>query len=199
MSKIIHELLCEVRQAFRPRACQRIRKNHPGLRSSVQIAAFGFSQRLTADPRPRELSTAKPWNPFFFASFFHHIFWPLFSSIFGLTWPHLGRHVGPYKPMFCPSFSDHFLTSSSDPILDRFRTPNRLHNQSKINQKFVPKFDYIQALFQLPLRSNFEDNLMFKPNGRCSKNHQKHDVFVYFLNIRACQRKQTRDMKRIQE
>ena len=85
------------------------------------------------------------------------------------------------------------------PILDRFRTLNRLQNQSKINQKILPKSTYKQVLFQLHLRSNFEDNLMFKQNGRCSKIVPKPNVFVCFLDIRSCQRKQTRDMQRIQK
>ena len=84
-------------------------------------------------------------------------------------------------------------------ILDRFRTLNRLQNQSKINQTNLPKSTYQQVLFQLHLRSNFEDNLMFKQNGRCSKIVPKPSVFACFLDIRSCQRKQTRDMQRIQK
>ena len=71
-------------------------------------------------------------------------------------------------------------------ILDRFRTQNRLQNQSKINQKILPKSTYKQVLFQLHLRSNFEDNLMFKQNGRCAKIVPKPSVFVCFLDIRSC-------------
>ena len=84
-------------------------------------------------------------------------------------------------------------------IFDRFWTLNRLQNQSKINQKILPKSTYKQVLFQLHLRSNFEDNLMFKQNGPCSKIVPKPSVFVCFLDIRSCQRKQTRDMQRIQK
>ena len=84
-------------------------------------------------------------------------------------------------------------------IFDRFWTLNRLQNQSKINQTILPKSTYKQALFQLHLRSNFEENLMFKQNGRCSKIVPKPCVFVCFLDIRSCQRKQTRDMQRIQK
>ena len=84
-------------------------------------------------------------------------------------------------------------------IFDRFWTLNRPQNQSKINQKILPKSTYKQVLFQLHLRSNFEDNLMFKQNGRCSKIVPKPVVFVCFLDIRSCQQKQTRDMQRIQK
>ena len=84
-------------------------------------------------------------------------------------------------------------------MFDRFWTLNRLQNQSKVNQTILPKSTYKQALFQLHLRSNFEENLMFKQNGRCAKIVPKHSVFVCFLNIRSCQRKQTRDMQRIQK
>ena len=83
-------------------------------------------------------------------------------------------------------------------IFDRFWTLNRLQNQSKINQKILPKSTYKQALFQLHLRSNFEDNLMFKQNGRCSKIVPKPSVFACFLDIRSCKPKQTRDMQRIE-
>ena len=107
--------------------------------------------------------------------------------------------VGPFKPIFRPSFSDHLSNSISDFILDRFRTPNQPQNQSKINQQILPKSTYKQVLFQLPLRSNFEDNLLFKQNGRCSKIVPKPYVFVCFLDIRSCQQKQTRDMQRIQK
>ena len=72
-------------------------------------------------------------------------------------------------------------------------------NQSKINQKCLTKSSYKQVLFQLHLRSNSEDNLMFKQNGRCSKIVPKPSVFACFLDIRSCQRKQTRDMQRIQK
>ena len=84
-------------------------------------------------------------------------------------------------------------------IFDRFWTLNRLQNQSKINQKNLPKSTYKQVLFQLHLRSNFEENLMFKQNGRCAKIVPKPSVFVCFLDIRSYQRKQTRDMQRIQK
>ena len=123
----------------------------------------------------------------------------LSSSISNPTWPHLGPHVGPYKPFFCYHFSDHLSNSISDLILDRFRTPNQPQNQSKIDQHFLPKSTYKQVLFQLPLRSNFEANLMFKQNGRCSKIVPKPNVFVCFLDIRSCQPKQTRDMQRIEK
>ena len=76
---------------------------------------------------------------------------------------------------------------------------NRLQNQSKINQKILPKSTYKQVLLQLHLRSNFEDNLMFKQNGRCSKIVPKPTVFACFLDIRSCQPKQTRDMQRIEK
>ena len=66
-------------------------------------------------------------------------------------------------------------------IFDRFWTLNRLQNQSKINQKILPKSTYKQVLFQLHLRSNFEDNLMFKQNGRCSKIVPTPSVFVCFF------------------
>ena len=121
------------------------------------------------------------------------------SSIFNPTWPHLGPQVGPYKPIFCPSFSDHLSNSISDLILERFRTPNRCQNRSKINQKILPKSTYKPVLFQLHLQSNFEDNLMFKQNGRFSKIVPKPTVFVGFLDIRSCQPKQTRDMQRIEK
>ena len=127
------------------------------------------------------------------------LFDPLSSSIFSPTWPHLGPQVGPYKPFFCPSFSDHRSNSISDLILDRFRTPNRPQNRSKINQRFLPKSSYKQVLFQLHLRSTFEDNLMFKQNGRFSKIVPKPDVFVCFFDIRSCKSKQTRDMQRIEK
>jgi len=91
-------------------------------------------------------------------------------------------HVGPYNHLFCPSFSDHLSNSISDLILDQFRTPNRPQNQSKIDQKFLPKSSYKQILFQLHLRSNSGDNLMFKQNGRCSKIVPKPDVFCMFFN-----------------
>ena len=84
-------------------------------------------------------------------------------------------------------------------IFGRFWTLNRVQNQSQINQKNLPKSTYKQVLFQLPLRSNFEDNLMFKQNGRCSKIVPKPNVFAGFLDIRSCQRKQTRDMQRIEK
>ena len=144
-----------------------------------QEAAFGFSQRLTAGPpRPRELSRVKVHHPLFFTSLFHVCFWLQPSSIFNPTWPHLGPQVGPYKPIFCPSLSDHISNSISNLILDRFQTLNRPQNQSKINQKILPKSSNKQVLFQLHLRSNFEDNLMFKQNCRCSKIIQKN-MFLY--------------------
>ena len=119
------------------------------------------------------------------------VFWPLSSSIFNPTWPHLGPQVGPYKPFSCPSFSDHHSNSISDFILDRFRTPNRFQNRSKIDQKFIPKSSYKQVVLQLHLRSNFEDNLMFKPNGRCSKIVLKHRVlYVFQTSAHARQSKQ---------
>ena len=65
-------------------------------------------------------------------------------------------------------------------IFDRFWTLNRPQNQSKINQKILSKSTSKQARFQLHLRSNFEDNLMFKQNGGCSKIVPKHCVFVCF-------------------
>ena len=121
------------------------------------------------------------------------------SSIFKPTWPHLGPQVGPYKPIFCPSFSDQLSISISDLILERFRTPHRCQNRSKINQKILPKSTYKPVLFQLHLQSNFEDNLMFKQNGRFSKIGPKPNVFAGFLDIRSCQPKQTRDMQRIEK
>ena len=51
----------------------------------------------------------------------------------------------------------------------------------KINQTFLPKSSYEQVLFQLHLRSNCEDNLMFKQNGRCSKIVPKPCVFCMFF------------------
>ena len=138
-------------------------------------------------------------SPSFFHHFFDVTFWPQSSSIFNPTWPHLGPQVGPYKPIFCPSFSDHLSKSISDLILERFRTPNRCQNRSKINQKILPKSTYKPILFQLHLQSNFEDNLMFKQNGRFSKIVPKPIVFVGFFDIRSCQPKQTRDMQRIEK
>jgi len=114
------------------------------------------------------------------------------------SWP-LGPQVGPYKRIDCPSFSDHLSNSISDLILERFRTQNRSQNRSKINQKILPKSTYKQVLFQLHLQSNFEDNLMFKQNGRFSKIVPKPNVFACFLDIRSCQPKQTRDMQRIEK
>ena len=171
------------------------------LQSSVPPffgAAFGFSQRLTAGADPGNFRGSTPSTLFFTRPFSMLLFDPLSSSIFNPTRPHLGPHVGPYKPIFCPSFSDHHSNSISDLILDRFRTPNRPQNRSKIDQKCLPKSSYKQALFQLHLRSNFEDNLMFKQNGRFSKIVPKRSVFACFLDIRSCQPKQTRDMQRIE-
>ena len=156
----------------------------------------------TQGPMP---PTPDPWSrinfnhPLFFLPFFDVTFWLQSSSIFNPTWPHLGPQVGPYKPIFCPSFSDHLSNSISDLILDRFRTPNRFQNRSKFDQKILPKSTYKPVLFQLHLQSNFEDNLMFKQNGRFSKIVPKPIVFVCFLDIRSCQPKQTRDMQRIEK
>ena len=124
---------------------------------------------------------------------------PFSSPIFSPTLPHLGPHAGPYKPYCRPSFSDHRSNSISDLILDRFRNPDRPQNRSKIDQKCPPKSSYKQVLFQLHLRTNFEDNLMFKQNGRFSKIVPKHNVYCMFSNIRACQPKTTRDMQRIEK
>ena len=101
------------------------------------------------------------------------------------------------SPSFALLFPITFPTRFPTSFLNRFRTPNRFQNQSKNNQKFLPNSDYKQVLFQLHLRSNFEDNLMFKQNGRFSKIVPKPTVFVCFLDIRSCQPKQTRDMQRI--
>ena len=150
-----------------------------------------------ADPRPviEDLFN----HPLFFLPFFDVTFCLQSSSIFNPTWPHLGPQVGPYKPVFCLSFSDHLSNSISDLILEGFRTPNRCQNRSKINQKILPKSTYKPVLFQLHLQSNFEDNLMFKQNGRFSKIVPKPNVFACFLDIRSCQPKQTRDMQRIEK
>ena len=150
------------------------------------VFSLGFSYaflgivRFTTPPHPSSPCRRPQWfwdpwsrmnfnHPLFFLPFFDVTFWLQSSSIFNPTWPHLGPQVGPYEPLFCSSFSDHLSNSISDLILDRFRTPNRLQNRSKIDQKYLPKSSYKQALFQLHLRSNFEDNLMFKQNGRWSK------------------------------
>ena len=69
------------------------------------------------------------------------------SSIFNPTWPHLGPQVGPCKPIFCPSFSDHLSKSISDLILERFRNPNRCQNRSKISQKILPKSIWNKSYF----------------------------------------------------
>ena len=71
-------------------------------------------------------------------------------------------------------------------------------NRAKIYKKCLPKSSYKQALFQLHLRSDFEDNLMFKQNGRFSISLQKTYVVASCLSICSCQPKQTRDMQRIQ-
>ena len=73
----------------------------------------------------------------------------------------------------------------------------------KIDQKSIKKFfqnqSTNQCYFQLHLQSNFEDNIMFKQNGRFSKIVPKPNVFVGFLDIRSCEPKQTRDMQRIEK
>ena len=101
-------------------------------------AAFGFSQRLTAAPRPTKLSTLKLDKHLVYASFFHAIGWPQSSSSFNPTWPHLGPHVGPYKPLFCLPFSDHLSNSISDLIVHRFRpksTSKSIKNLSDFSSK----------------------------------------------------------------
>ena len=141
-------------------------------------AAFGFTKRLTAGPRPWELSKPKPSHPLLSCFLLSILFLtPIFFEVLLQLDPILNPMLAPCKTFFCRSFSDHFSTSS-DFIVDGFRTPNRLQNQSKIYQHFVPKSIHKQALSQRLLRSNFEGKVMFKQNGRVSKNIQKHCAFV---------------------
>ena len=159
---------------------------------------MALAKGLRRAPDPRNFRPSDRLTPFFRFFFPCYFLTPIFFD-FQPNMTHLGPHVGPYIPFFCPSFSDHRSNSISDLILDRSRTPNRLQNRSKINQKCLPKSSYYQVLFQLHLRSNFEDHLMFKQNCRCSKKVPKPCVFVCFLDIRSCQPKQTRDTQHIEK
>ena len=113
---------------------------------------------------------------------------PLFNTFLTPFRTPLGPQVGPklealgrlgaiLGPFICDDISNTF----SNPILDRFWTPKRPQNRSKIDEKSMPKLRSEKGLISASLSFNFEENVMLMPNRPIFNKHAKTQCFCVFF------------------